>query len=1095
MKSLMNIVLSIIVGFSFFACSNCTFSFAASGITITEEGRTTDQSGDNWYYYADDNLLVLSGCSVGQIFIQGSDPIEIKLEDGTTNSINESGLISRGDMSISGEGSLNITGTSGITVGGDFHMSSGSVTETLSGPSNGSTVYGINADETIVIDGTATFTTSIAARMTGYGLYAYGMIKTKSKGDISISVGSNTVGSSTYGIYSCGSNQTSGDIFLMGSGQISVLGGTYAITNSENNSDGDIVINGASLVLRGKNAIVNQSLKRNSTLPDITISNNANVTVDGSNGTAQNYTTGIKSMNNGIQINDSSVDSSVYDSALFTRGDYGIKISGVSNVNASAKNGAPISSATIDLQESGQVYLHSLNKNALSGIQIILGDNNYITSSTDYSMTIGYLIAQVPSVTSGSPPNACVDEDYHFKFTATGTEPITWEVASGQLPYGISLDPETGVLSGAPIMTGTSQFGIKVTNGVGQTDGEIHEYTITVKKPKAENPNVEFVATGRNSGTLTTSTAGIVMYSIDAGDIWQELGANDSATIVGVTANKDILCYTKETSETSESDTITIDVTEFNTPQGLDAVACSNKNNNDGRITGVTDDLEYKRASDDEWFTCPDNEVTGLRPGTYQVRYKASGTTLASETAEVCVQEFADALTGTVIITGKPVPGKTLSANVTDSNNTGTLSYQWKRGDNIIENANASSYVVSNEDVGSILTCMVSSSVESGIISASTEVVSNVSIQLDKTDVTLSCGETVAIIANIVPSTMTDELNIEWRSSDESIAAVSEEGVVSAKKPGNATITASAEDIEATCSIVVKHNYSTEVVAPTCVKEGYTLHICSCGYSFRDAFIPALDHSFGEWIVHDSTCTSSGIKYRVCSECSLTETEEIDLKEHDWESDYTVDKEATCISDGSKSKHCKNCDATMDPQPIPSPGHDIVRRDGKTPTCTEGGYYAYETCSRCNYSTYQKIEALGHNWTHVKNSAGLLKNGSEYDQCTRCKIKQNVKTLVGYSTNYVKSFKAAKAKKAFTAKWKKQSKANQKKFNGYQIRYSINSNMSGAKTATAIKSSKSKKIKGLKAKTTYYVQVRTYTKSGGTTFYSSWSAKKSVKTK
>ena len=55
--------------------------------------------------------------------------------------------------------------------------------------------------------------------------------------------------------------------------------------------------------------------------------------------------------------------------------------------------------------------------------------------------------------------------------------------------------------------------------------------------------------------------------------------------------------------------------------------------------------------------------------------------------------------------------------------------------------------------------------------------------------------------------------------------------------------------------------------------------------------------------------------------------------------------------------------------------------------------------------------------------------------------------------------------------------------------------MSGAKTATASKSSKSKKISKLKAKTKYYVQVRTYTKKNGTTFYSKWSAKKSVKTK
>lgn len=100
-----------------------------------------------------------------------------------------------------------------------------------------------------------------------------------------------------------------------------------------------------------------------------------------------------------------------------------------------------------------------------------------------------------------------------------------------------------------------------------------------------------------------------------------------------------------------------------------------------------------------------------------------------------------------------------------------------------------------------------------------------------------------------------------------------------------------------------------------------------------------------------------------------------------------------------------------------------------------------------------------------------------------------------YAAYYVKSFKVAKARKAFVAKWKKQSKANQKKFSGYQIRYSRQADMSDAKYATAGKKSKSKKIKGLKAKTKYYVQVRTFTKSDGTTLYSKWSARKKVKTK
>ena len=92
----------------------------------------------------------------------------------------------------------------------------------------------------------------------------------------------------------------------------------------------------------------------------------------------------------------------------------------------------------------------------------------------------------------------------------------------------------------------------------------------------------------------------------------------------------------------------------------------------------------------------------------------------------------------------------------------------------------------------------------------------------------------------------------------------------------------------------------------------------------------------------------------------------------------------------------------------------------------------------------------------------------------------------------VKISKPKAAKKKVTVKWKKVSKKNQKKIQGIEIRVM---GPDYNKTFTAGKKKTSKKIKGLAKKTKYYVQVRTYTKSGGTTFYSKWSAKKTVKTK
>ena len=96
----------------------------------------------------------------------------------------------------------------------------------------------------------------------------------------------------------------------------------------------------------------------------------------------------------------------------------------------------------------------------------------------------------------------------------------------------------------------------------------------------------------------------------------------------------------------------------------------------------------------------------------------------------------------------------------------------------------------------------------------------------------------------------------------------------------------------------------------------------------------------------------------------------------------------------------------------------------------------------------------------------------------------------------VKISKATAAKKAATVKWKKVSKANQKKIAKIQIQYSTDKTFKkGVKTVTAKKSAASKKISKLKSKKTYYFRVRAYKKSGGKVHVSKWSAVKKAKVK
>lgn len=94
-------------------------------------------------------------------------------------------------------------------------------------------------------------------------------------------------------------------------------------------------------------------------------------------------------------------------------------------------------------------------------------------------------------------------------------------------------------------------------------------------------------------------------------------------------------------------------------------------------------------------------------------------------------------------------------------------------------------------------------------------------------------------------------------------------------------------------------------------------------------------------------------------------------------------------------------------------------------------------------------------------------------------------------------YKLSPDRRGFTVKWKKQtSLMSTSRITGYQVRYSLSSSMSSAKTSTVSGYSKYyKKYTKLKSAKRYYVQVRTYKTVNGTRYYSSWSAKKYVKTK
>ena len=49
--------------------------------------------------------------------------------------------------------------------------------------------------------------------------------------------------------------------------------------------------------------------------------------------------------------------------------------------------------------------------------------------------------------------------------------------------------------------------------------------------------------------------------------------------------------------------------------------------------------------------------------------------------------------------------------------------------------------------------------------------------------------------------------------------------------------------------------------------------------------------------------------------------------------------------------------------------HDLTHHEAKAATCTDTGWNAYDTCTRCEYTTYVEIPTSGHNLKHHKARA------------------------------------------------------------------------------------------------------------------------------
>ena len=242
-------------------------------------------------------------------------------------------------------------------------------------------------------------------------------------------------------------------------------------------------------------------------------------------------------------------------------------------------------------------------------------------------------------------------------------------------------------------------------------------------------------------------------------------------------------------------------------------------------------------------------------------------------------------------------------------------------------------------------------------------------IELSQNRLELRDGEAATLTAAVQAAGLTDS-TVTWQSSDASVAAVDENGVVTALTMGTAVITATAVygGISGSCTVNVtcSHIYGAVVTDPDCVIGGYTTYTCSkCGDSYAADYTDATGHSEVVIPGKDATCTESGLtEGKKCSVCGeITVAQEV-IAANGHAEEIIPGKAATCTEDElTEGKKCSVCgEITVAQEVIVANGHAEEIIPGKAATCTEDGLTEGKKCSVCGEITVaqQVVPATGH---------------------------------------------------------------------------------------------------------------------------------------
>ena len=362
-------------------------------------------------------------------------------------------------------------------------------------------------------------------------------------------------------------------------------------------------------------------------------------------------------------------------------------------------------------------------------------------------------------------------------------------------------------------------------------------------------------------------------------------------------------------------------------------------------------------------------------------------------------------------------------------------------------------------------------------------------ITLNNSTLSLTTGQNFTLQAMLSPSNATNK-EVTWESSDAGVAAVSKDGVVTAKKAGKATIVAKAADESG--------KYASCVVTVTEVKKevtGVMLNKSSLNLGVGGSEVLSATVLPADATNKQVTWLSSTPSIATVSQSGVV----------------TGVKEGTTqisviTADGSKTAICS---VTVSEQAQTEPGTQtggiIDPATGKTAAATFSGMEIELDYTSTAYNGSDKEpgvaiqDAYGNDLTEdvdytldyynnltVGKATVIVSGKGKY-----AGVIAGVRFTIKPKTVTVKSVKKASSRK-LNVVWA----SHKTQTTGFQVRYATTKKFKSGtyKTVTLTsKSATSKALTKLKAGKTYYVKVRAYKTVDGKKIYSSWSKVKSAK--